>query len=393
MERRERAAGILTLALLDLRLLVRDRPAVFWTILMPVAFMWVFGRAFGGGDDRRPQANLTVVAEDQGFLAEGFTDELRGEGVDLELLAPAQADTMGERPRTLHIPAGFTDSLLAGEPVELRMEIGEGGGLRFDQLGEIRAWRAVIRLLTNMIEMDRITGREGRDDREELATRYRELAQRPPLVRAAAEDAGRGRPVPQGFGQSVPGMLTMSIIMMTVIYGAVFLAGERAEGTLRRQATVPLSRVEIMSGKLLGRLLIALAQAVILMILGSLLFGAFWGHSPLGLALTVLALAASAASLGLLFGALFRTADQAGSLGWIAPLILAALGGCWWPLEIVPRWLRMAGHVSPAAWAMDAFHGLVSFGGGLEAVWLPVLVLTGYAVGLTWLAARRLKWE
>ena len=395
---RERVSAIGTLALLDLRLMIRDRPVIFWSVIMPVAFMWVFGRAFGGGgDERRPQANMTVVSEDQGFLADAFLEALRGEGVALEILTPAEADTLSERPRTLRVPGDFTRNILAGEQVNLLMETGEGGGMRFDQLGEIRAWRALIRLLAQMIELDRTrdldAGPPTPEEEEDLAKRFAELSARPHLVTLVAEDAGRGKAVAMGFAQSVPGMITMSILMMTIIYGAVFLAAERSEGSLRRQATVPLSRTEILTGKIAGRLLIALVQAVVLMVIGSLAFRVFWGNSPLGIALVVLALAACAASLGILFGAVFRTADQAGTLAWIAPLILAALGGCWWPLEVVPVWMRWVGHLSPAAWAMDGFHSLISFGEGVGAVWLPVLVLMGYALSFTLLAARRLQWE
>ena len=185
----------------------------------------------------------------------------------------------------------------------------------------------------------------------------------------------------------------MSILMMTVIYGAVFLTAERTTGALRRQATVPLSRLDIVTGKLLGRLLIALVQALLLLAAGKYLYGVFWGRSAAGLALVVVAFAACAAACGLLFGAVFRTPEQAGAVGWIAPLLMAALGGCWWPLEVVPRWLQLAGHISPAAWSMDALHRLSSFGEGLGAVWLPSMVLFAYAALFTLLAARYLRWE
>ena len=72
-------------------------------------------------------------------------------------------------------------------------------------------------------------------------------------------------------------------------------------------------------------------------------------------------------------------------------MVMAALGGCWWPSEVVPRWLWRASHVFPTAWAMDAFHALISFGGGIEAVWLPALVLFGFGALFSLLGVRFLR--
>jgi ABC-2 type transport system permease protein len=139
--------------------------------------------------------------------------------------------------------------------------------------------------------------------------------------------------------------------------------------------------------------MIALVQIAVLLAAGRLLFHVDWGHSPAGLALIAVTFAAACAGFGLLFGALYRTPEQAGATGWIAPLVMAAMGGCWWPLEVVPPWMRVAGHVFPTAWAMDGFHRLISFGEGVGAVWPLALMLIGYAVGATALAVRFLRWD
>ena len=72
-------------------------------------------------------------------------------------------------------------------------------------------------------------------------------------------------------------------------------------------------------------------------------------------------------------------------------MVMAALGGCWWPSEVVPRWLWHAAHVFPTAWAMDAFHALISFGRGVEAVVIPALALTAFGAVFSLLGARSLR--
>ena len=70
--------------------------------------------------------------------------------------------------------------------------------------------------------------------------------------------------MPSGTAQSVPGIVTFIVMMMTLIYGAVFLTMEKESGMLRRQAALPMGRRRIFLGKLGGRLLMAAMQIVIL---------------------------------------------------------------------------------------------------------------------------------
>jgi ABC-type multidrug transport system permease subunit len=179
--------------------------------------------------------------------------------------------------------------------------------------------------------------------------------------------------------------------MMTNIYGGVFLTVEKRQGMIRRQATLPLGRGHIFAGKLLGRMLMAGAQIAIYLLAGRLLFGLSFGHSPAGLALVLTCYAAAAAGLSLFLGAVLSTPEQASTVGWITGMVLGALGGCWWPSEVMPRWLWSAVHVFPTPWAMDALHALISFGRGVDAVLLPSAALLGFAVLFAGLGARFLR--
>jgi ABC-2 type transport system permease protein len=190
----------------------------------------------------------------------------------------------------------------------------------------------------------------------------------------------------------VPGTLTFFVLMMTTIYGAIFLTLEKRQGMIRRQAMLPLSRGRIFAGKLVGRMLMAGAQIVIYLLAGRLLFGVSFGDSSGGLLLVLFAYAAACSGLSLLLGAVLSTPEQASTVGWIVGMVLGALGGCWWPSEVMPRWLWSAAHVLPTAWAMDAFHSLISFGRGIEAVFLPAAVLLGFAALFSVLGARFLRW-
>jgi ABC-2 type transport system permease protein len=197
--------------------------------------------------------------------------------------------------------------------------------------------------------------------------------------------------VPSGFGQSVPGTLTMIVLMMTLIYGGVFLIIEKQQGMLRRQLSLPVTRGQVVAGKLLGRLLIAGLQIVLLLAVARFVFGLSLGSSPAGLALLTASYALAVACASIFLGAVFSTTEQASTVGWIASLVMAGLGGCWWPSEVMPEWLQTAAHAFPTAWAMDGFHALISFGRGVEAVALPSLALLAFAALFGVLGTRFLR--
>ena len=77
----------------------------------------------------------------------------------------------------------------------------------------------------------------------------------------------------------------------------------------------------------------------------------------------------------------------------VGSLTLTPLGGAWWPMMIVPDWMRIVGHISPVAWAMDAYTELIFFGGSMQTVLVPVAVLLGMAVVFFAVGALRFRYE
>ena len=354
---------ILRLGLNDLRLTLSDRPAFLWLLVLPIAMTWFFSLA---GPDR---IGLEVVDQDGGQLAEAFLDEIEDERVSVSRLA-GDADEYGSR--RLIIPEGFTSGVLAGRPQTLRLENRSGANPESSLAVELHVERAIARTL------ERVAGPDA-------------PAKAP--IRLVVSAAGAGQPVPSGAAQSVPGMLTFMVLMMTVIYGAVFLTIEKRTGMLRRQAVLPLGRLSIFLGKLLGRLFIATLQIVALVLAGRFLFDVSWGRSPLGLALMLASYAVAVAALSTLLGAVLRTAEQASAVGWIVSMVLAALGGCWWPAEVMPEWIRSIAVLLPTTWAMDGFHALISFDRGFDGVWRPALMLLLFGAFFAALGARLLRFE
>jgi ABC-2 type transport system permease protein len=374
----------------DLRLAARDRAAFIWMLLLPLALMWMFGSMNRGGG-APPKASLGVEDRDGGWLARAVVKELAGERIELTELRPGSPGKQEAPARVLIIPQGFTANTLAGRQQTLRLEKSSGASEEFSLAAEAHIVRAIVRIVGRLAEVGPAAASDPRGEEQQRS--FAALGSRPPLVSVAVSTAGGGHPVPQGFAQSVPGTLTMTVLMMTLIYGAVFLTLEKRQGMIRRQATLPLPRGAVFLGKLAGRLLIAGAQAVLLLLAGRFLFHVSWGSSPGGLALLLGSYLLAVAALSTFLGAILSTPEQASAIGWILSMVLAALGGCWWPSEVMPRWLWQASHVLPTPWAMDGLHSLISFGHGIEAVVVPAAVLLGFAAVFAVLGSRFLRVE
>ena len=182
-------------------------------------------------------------------------------------------------------------------------------------------------------------------------------------------------------------------MLILLTSGAIVLVVEREQGLLRRLASAPISRGSVVLGKWLARVGLALVQLAYAMALGSLLFGIEWGQSvPMVLA-TLAAWGGLNASLALLLGSLARTTAQAAGVGVLVSLVLAALGGCWWPVELTPQWMQTLAMALPTGWTMDAMHKLVSFADAPSTVVPHVATLALASLAAGWAGAKLFRYQ
>jgi ABC-type multidrug transport system permease subunit len=201
-----------------------------------------------------------------------------------------------------------------------------------------------------------------------------------------------------------PSAVTHNVPAWT-LFGVFFivqqLAGsildEKTLGTFRRLAAAPVSRAEILIGKLVPYLLLNLAQVATMFAVGVVvlpLFGAprlAVGH-PLALAAISVAASLSATGLGLLLASLARTREQIGGLGTLLVLTMAALGGVMVPRSVMPESMKAIGLATPHAWALGAYQDVLVRGLGLAAVAPALGVLLAFAVAFFAVALWRFRW-
>jgi ABC-2 type transport system permease protein len=356
---------ILLIAQNDLRLFLKDKSAYFWLFGAPLLFAFFMGMNQGPGSPSAPKPAVLLENNDAGFMGKILVEQLGVQG--LRLISPTNA---ADAQRGLRIPTNFTASILAKKPVKVEFFQLKDSPNDAALVTEARLIRALIAMNSHLIEH----ASEG----EVTEASLRKIIEKPNPV-GIESSFGSRKPIPAGYNQSIPGVLVMFVMMNLLIFGGTSVASERREGVLRRFMVHPVRKIELVYGKILALLGLGLVQISYMLIVGAL-FMKFRLGSQYPLVLLVLVVYGWAAgSLGVLIGSVIQRDDKIVGLCVLATMIMAALGGCWWPLEIVPETVQRIAHITPVAWALAALHQLISFGGGLREI-LPALgVLAGFA--------------
>jgi len=191
----------------------------------------------------------------------------------------------------------------------------------------------------------------------------------------------------------VPSSMVMFAFFLVLTVSWLFVS-ERRQGTLRRMRAAPVTRTEILLGKLVPPLLLSLLQGVLLLLAGKLAFGMSWGPQPLWLLPVVATTALAAMGMALFIAALARTEAQAAIYGTLLVLVLGFISGCIVPRALMPEEFKRASLITPHAWALDAYAQLLlNPDPNYALVGQACAVLAAFGIGFVALAWRFLKLE
>jgi len=189
------------LAYMDAKHLLSRRETLLWTFVMPIIFFYFFGTVTGNSSGPA-RDNLAVSAPpDAGFLADQLLARLNQRGYHV-IRAPEPKEFLRYR-RRLSIPAGFTDSVLAGKPMKIRFDrTGEDMSADYDR---VRLYRAVYTTLADLIVVSGENAKASKDAFEKLAAE-------PRMLTLSVKPAGKRLDPPTGFEQSVPGTMVNTLL-------------------------------------------------------------------------------------------------------------------------------------------------------------------------------------
>jgi ABC-2 type transport system permease protein len=397
---------LLTIAWNHIRIEFEDRSTIVFFLILPLIFTVIIGSALGGNNnssgDTRPV--VAVVDLDQSALSQEFMTALQGSKVlRPETRSQAEADRALEDDKALGvlvIPIGFQAAALNGQPIDLDLKAAnDNRSLAVEQ--DVRAIMeqtggAIAAARTAVSEAERVKPFADTHAKQAYFDASLKTAQgllKNPAVRVAATQP---QPVAEtvksgvSFAQSSAGQLVTWV--MTTLFGvAGFLVYERLQGTARRLAVMPMRNSIILGGNFSGRFALGLVQMILMVGFGALVLSVPYGNDPLALAVMLIAFGLAGTAFGIMLGTFSRTMSQAGGLSILCAMLFAALGGCWWPLEITPPLYQTVVKALPSTWAMQGLTDIIVYGKGLSEVWLNAVVLLVFAAIYFVIGVRRMR--
>lgn len=369
----------------DIRVYFSYRSALLFFFVLPVVFMWVLGQAFASEGGQEIVLPLLVVDEDGSLLSTRLVDLLERED-DIRVYLetdPGRARARfeaGEALMWIHIPQGFQERILAGRPVEVtyQMDADDTRTVALQQAvrSALEAGENVAQALASARALLAEQGLSS-PTAEELLPFLVQALERPVLTVQEQEPETRETGILSGAQQAVVGQI-VTWGMITFLGASTVLLNERRRGTLGRLLATPTARAWVLAGKLLSRYLLGLLQCIILLITGALLMGVRPGN-PIALMAVVSAFALMGVSLGVALATVARSPQAAAALSTFTAMVLAALGGAWWPLEITPPAYQAAARLVPTSWAMAAFQDILVRNAGAAQVFPEIGALLGFA--------------
>ena len=442
---------IFTLAAKDLRLLLRDSRSAVILLFMPLLLVLVLGLALGEGFGQKPddRLRLSVVNLDHGLSKyQGFPPKAWSEvviddlsatpDIRIELIADLpEAERLvasGKRPTVIVFEPEFSERmqrcsfLTKADPPPLN-PLGRDGvrlhdvGVKLladptqpiaasviEQVAQVTMLRVVVPwMIGRAFEyLGKELGKFVTSALERYFSNYNFTAKTwAGLTKSAEREGNAGsRATYSGTDGSgvlkrgairyqvlVPSYTVMFAFFLVLTVGWLFVA-ERKHGTLTRLRVAPLSRGQILLGKLLPCLVVSLFQGFFLLVAGKLVFGMNWGPEPLMLVPVVICTSVAAVGLAMLVASVARTETQVAVYGTLLVLVLGGVSGSLMPRDLMPESMKHFSLITPHAWALDAYSQLlVNPQPELHVVGTACLALLGFGVAFLALAWWRLDLE
>ena len=376
------------LAMKDTRVFFKDRFAVAFSFLFPFLFIIGFSLALSGQGPSDEASELAIATQEKDeisrFIIDSLSPNVDPSITEMSYEKALAATENGTIPGFIAFPSDFSQMLMKGEPTSLQVVLGDGSS------GQEAVLIGLASSLTrSYVEAQVVTGTVfGLIDSGAVDIRIDEVGR---TVFGWDELGGIGLEV-QTVGDvepynasnfTLPGYLVMFVFFAAAM-SAEAIARERRNHTLERLMSNGVRRESIILGKFLSAAVIGLMQVAILWIVGVQAFGIDLGVSPSAVVLISILMVLASASFGVLLASFISEVRAVSTAAVLASLVLAPLGGCWWPLFITPEWMQSLAKITPHGWANTGFNKLMLFGAEFGDVTQEMVALVAF--GLAFLA-------
>lgn len=224
------------------------------------------------------------------------------------------------------------------------------------------------------------------------------LGQMPLLRRAGSPAASRPVEILVAYNpqrrtavQIVPALCGVILTMTMVIFTASAIVRERERGNLELLITTPVSRGQLMAGKLLPYVVIGLIQTTLILLLGWFLFDVPIAGSLLDLYLGSLLFIAASLALGLFISTLAQTQFQAMQMAMVTMLPSILMSGFMFPFEGMPKAAQAIAQVLPLTHFNEIIRGIVLRGARLTDMQPELAKLAAFLAVMLVLSVARFR--
>ena len=405
------------IALKDLKLFATDRMALLFAILFPFLFIVLFNFVLAGvgSEDNRLELHL-VTQEAEGGLSHEIIEAM--ETKDDSQLKPGEAKIVWDKnydealqavedkelAGLLAFPADFTQGVFMGygtqlevvadaEAINTRAALNGVAQAIASRVGsqQVAANAAIGLLVQQGIALGEFSDIE--EAIEQLFPHEGGIAAEEYLeesfIEFETEEVGKVKAEnPSDF--VIPGYLVM-FVFFTAALSAERIVRERQNHTLERLLAGSVRRESILGGIFTGTAAKGLIQLLIFWTVGILVFNIDLGLSPAAVILLSLLMVIMSSAFAIMLATLAKTQRSASSIAVLASLVLAPLGGCWWPLFTLPKWMQFIAKITPHGWANTGFNKLMVFGADFSAAVPEMLALVCFAAAFGIIAVWRFR--
>jgi ABC-2 type transport system permease protein len=355
----------------EVRQILRDRRSLLLILVMPIVLTFLFGKALETGElrdipsvilnlDESPESSVIVTAL-------STYDEVR---IEREVATLEEAQDLlahGRIKAAIIIPKGFTGQIESGEEAQLQLLL-DGTDNTSAPIVEGVAQQVIRRYNTQRA----IKGLWARGVRPDQGLR---------LIRPVyVQSETRYNPGRQYLGYVMPGVIGLTLQLLTVMLMAITIPRERERGTLDQLMASPITRAELILGKLLPYFGISVLNVATILFVADRWFEiAVTNRLPVLWLLCCLFVLTSLAT-GLLISAVSRTQFQAVQIAVFYVLPVFMLSGAYAPIEAIPDYIRPISYLFPLMYFSRSVRAVTLRGADLAQIWQDVAILGGFVV-------------
>ncbi|MEK7639982.1 MAG: ABC transporter permease [Patescibacteria group bacterium] len=360
---------IRTLTLASLKMFVRNKQSLFFTLFMPFIFIGIFGLV---GFDKPQTIDVGIVTNAPSTSTKGFLDSLNTISA-LKIYNGNDADERtalqkGDRAVVLIVPDDlFPDPAAKTAPITKDVTILKN--VAYEQ----QAQTAIV-ILTQLFDKTTL-----------------QIAKAPTLFALNVQDINAKKVRYIDF--LLPGIVAMSIMQMAVFSVAFVFTDYKEKGILKRLLATPMKPQDFVISQVITRLLVAVTQSAVLLGFGALVFKSHIDGNPLLILLTIMLGGIMFLGLGFTISGLSKTVDAVPALANLIVFPMLFLSGIFFPTSSMPGWLQSVVVYLPLQPFAKAMRAIIGDGAGFSAIKGDLAWVAGWAIVLVFLAVITFRWE